>query len=160
MEILSGENGNTETDYLGRSLSKVIYTGWQDNSDIDDSASKVLSLWGMEDNLSLYSSEDPETIFMPNSDESMETDAYTLSMSYDSTKVRRSRLARGKFGIAAKDSDGNWVNATSLNTEGSANFVYGPWKSSYEIGTWGVDPTTTTVWAVINHDGQFVAKLF
>ena len=159
MQILNGVNGNTETDYIGRDLSKVVYTGWQDESCVYGAASNVLTLWGLEDNLSLYSSEDPQTIYMPNSDESMDTDIYTLSMTYNPRKVRRSKLARGKFGISAKDSDGNWVNAVDLNSQGASTFVYGPWKSSYGIGTWGVDPSTATAWAVINHCGEFAAKL-
>nr|WP_324292803.1 metallophosphoesterase [uncultured Desulfobacter sp.] len=158
MKILSGVNGNGETDYLERDLSKAIYTGWQDSSGVNGATGKILALWGLEDNLSLYSSEDPSTIYMPNSDESMDTDTYTLSMTYNPRRVRRSKLARGKFGIAAKDSDGNWVNAVDLNSEGASEFVYGPWKSSYKIGTWGADPSTATVWAVINHCGEFVTK--
>jgi hypothetical protein len=34
--------------------------------------------------------------------------------------------------------------------------VNGPWQSSYGLGTYGVDASTSTAWAVINYNGDFV----
>ena len=31
-------------------------------------------------------------------------------------------------------------------------------KPGYELGTYGVDPRTKDVWAVINHGGVFAAR--
>jgi hypothetical protein len=35
--------------------------------------------------------------------------------------------------------------------------VTGPWKASYGLGTYGVDPGTKTVWAVLNYNADFAA---
>ena len=83
-----------------------------------------------------------------------QTDTYVLSMAYDKTAPRQ-QLGNGGFGIAAGDADGNWVNAVDLNVEGNKNFVKGPWNPSYEVGTYGVDASTKTAWAVINYNGDF-----
>ena len=156
-KVLSGTNGNAETDYLGRSLSKSVSTGWSDPLTSDAACSNVLTLWGMADNLSLWNAS--LTGLLPSSDESEETDVYTLSLSYDPKLIRPSQAATGKFCLASKDSDGSWVNAVDVNYSGSKKFKYGPWKSGYAVGTYGVDPTTSTVWAVLDHDGDFVAKI-
>jgi hypothetical protein len=159
-KILSGTNGNTETDYLGRNLVKTVNTGWSASDGVDAAASKVLSLWGTVDNLSLW--EKPPTVdysgLLPNAAESKQGDTYALSLSYDPKKVRPSQLISGKFGMAAKELGGSWVNAVDLNFGGSKTFKYGPWRSTYGLGTYGVDPSTSTVWAIVNRDGDFVAK--
>ncbi len=49
----------------------------------------------------------------------------------------------------------NWVNAVDENIGGTKNFVFGPWEKSYPLGTYGVDPTTHTAWAVLNYNGDF-----
>jgi hypothetical protein len=154
--ILSGTNGNTETDYLGRDLTKIVNTGWSAPLVDDAAASNVLSLWGMADNLSLY--DENLTGLLPDSAESKEGDVFTLSLTYDSKKVRPSQLVSGKFGLAARNESGAWINAVETNSGGSKTFKYGPWRSTYGLGTYGVDPSTRTVWAVVNHDGDFVAK--
>jgi hypothetical protein len=82
------------------------------------------------------------------------TDSYVLSMSFDK-KAPRQQLGNGGFGIATRDAAGNWVNAVDLNVGGAKSFVKGPWNPSYELGTYGVDPSTKTAWAVINHSGDF-----
>jgi hypothetical protein len=33
--------------------------------------------------------------------------------------------------------------------------VLGPWNPIYKLGTYGIDPRTNTVWAVLNYNGQF-----
>nr|WP_321403007.1 metallophosphoesterase [uncultured Desulfobacter sp.] len=156
-KILSGTNSNDETDYVGRDLTKTVNTGWVDGDLVDDAASDVFTLWGLVDNLSLYDEE--LTGNLPDEDESQVTDTYTLSISYNPRKIRASNLLRGGFCIAARDEDDNWVNAVDLNDGGTKTFKRGPWKSGYELGTYGVDPSTKTVWAVLNHESDFVAKL-
>jgi hypothetical protein len=83
------------------------------------------------------------------------TDTYVLSMTYDEKRVRPLHLGNGGFGIASRDSIGNWVNAVDGNSGGTKRSVVGPWKAEYQIGTYGVDPSTHTAWAVINHKGEF-----
>lgn len=51
--------------------------------------------------------------------------------------------------------NGNWVNAVDGNTGGTPNFVLGAWNSSYTLGTYGVDTTNNTTWAVLNHNSDF-----
>jgi hypothetical protein len=46
------------------------------------------------------------------------------------------------------------------NFGGEKNFVIGPWNSSYELGTYGIDLETHTAWAVINHGGDFAIARF
>jgi hypothetical protein len=60
--------------------------------------------------------------------------------------------------LAAIDDNGNWINAVDRNYGGSKQFVYGPWDSSYKLGTYGVDPNTHTAWAVINYTGDFAVS--
>jgi hypothetical protein len=156
-KILSGTNGNGETDYLSRALVKTVNTGWSDPLTSDAAASNILSLWGMADNLSLYDAN--LTGLLPCAAESKQGDTYTLSLKYDPLKVRPSQLISGKFCLAARELGGAWVNAADLNFGGSKTFKYGPWRSTYGLGTYGVDPSTSTVWAVVNRDGDFAAKL-
>jgi len=143
--ILSGTNESTVTIMDGRATIKDVNTGWTSKYDAepgctgDDErklASNILSLWGMGD----LGEE--------------QTDTYVLSMSYDKRPVH---LGNGAFTLATKDADGNWVNAVEMNFGGNERFVMGPWKSAYELGTYGVDPKTKTVWAVLNYEGDFAA---
>jgi hypothetical protein len=136
-QILSGVNGSIVTVYDGRQTAKAVDTGWTPKND-DMLASNILTLWGMAD---LGRSK---------------TDVYTLSMTYDDQRIRGLPRGNGGFRLAAKDADGNWVHAVDMNV-GSTNkkFVVGPWDSSYKLGTYGVDPSTHTAWAVINYNGDF-----
>jgi hypothetical protein len=155
--ILSGTNGNTETDYLIRPLIKTVNTGWSTSLQ-DNVASNILSLWGMADNLSLW--DDPNRGLdleglLPKAAESKESDIYTLSMTYSDERVNGLHLGNGGFRLAAKDIDGNWVKAVDKNFGGGKKFVKGAWRPGYELGTYGVDPFTKIAWAVINYDGDF-----
>ena len=38
---------------------------------------------------------------------------------------------------------------------GVTKFVKGSWKPDYPLGTYGVDASTKTAWAVINYNGDF-----
>ncbi len=136
-KILSGTNGSTATVYDGRPLTRAVDTGWTpDTSDI--LASNILTLWGMASNMG-----------------SAQTEVYTLSMTYDQKRVRPLHLGNGGFGLATKDDDGNWINAVDMNYGGAKKFVVGPWDPSYELSTYGVDPSSHTAWAVINYNGDF-----
>jgi hypothetical protein len=64
------------------------------------------------------------------------------------------------LGLVASDENGNWVNAVDKNIGGAKKFVLGPYQSGYELGTYGIDPKTHTVWAVINYTGDFAAAGF
>ena len=156
-KILDGINTNDETDLVGRNLTKTVNTGWADGGLVDAAASDIFTLWGLVDNLSLYDVN--LTGALPDEDESQVTDEYVLSISYNPRKIRASKLLRGSFCIAARDEEDVWVNAVELNEGGTKKFKRGPYKSGYELGTYGVDPSTKTVWAVLNNEGDFVAKL-
>jgi len=153
-EIIDGTNGSTATDYNGRALVKAVNTGWVDvdgwcrrfplhkwNSDMN-LASDIFLLRGMAD---LGASQ---------------TDTYALSLSYDHHRLLPIQIGKGLLGLVARDKNGRWVNAVDLNAGGTKNFVFGPYKSGYELGTYGIDLKTRTVWAVINHAGDFAAAGF
>ncbi len=121
-------------DSTGRPLSKSVNTGWTAKSS-DKLKSDILSLWGMA-NLGTE-----------------QTDTYVLSMSFDFREMVH--LGNGGIGIATVDSQGNWINAVSMNFGGTKKFVVGPYKDKYGLGTYGVDPSTKTAWAVINYNADF-----
>ena len=79
------------------------------------------------------------------------------SVSYNPAQVTPAQLANGSFALVCQDTNGNWVNAVNLNTGGNPQFVFGPYVSSYSLGTYGVDTNAGTVWAVVNYDGSFAA---
>jgi len=126
-KILSGANGSTAQDKNQRPFLKTVDTGWTDKD--DTTATNILSLWGMAD---------------LNSDR---TDVYTLSMTDAS-------LATGRFALASKK-DGKWINAVDKNKGGAKQYVAGPWKEGYGLGTYGFDAQTNTAWAVVNYAGKF-----
>jgi hypothetical protein len=143
--ILSGINDCTERDAdfgtidkLGRPFTKSVTTGWSGGEEDQMYRSRILTLWGMAD----FGTD--------------KTDAYTLQMSYKQGKTRH--IGEGCFGIGTLDSNGNWVNAVDMNFGGAKSFIMGPWDAGYGLGTYGIDPSTKTVWAVLNHAGDFVVK--
>jgi hypothetical protein len=138
--ILSGINSSTIKDYTNRALTKTVNTGWSHKTQGIDS--DILTLWGMAD----LGTE--------------QTDVFTLSLSYDDDSVNHEELKHGLFGMVAKDAQGNWVNAVDKNFGGTKKFVYGPWIASDGLGSYGVDPLTHRVWAVINHNSDFTAAKF
>jgi hypothetical protein len=140
-----------------------VDTGWiADKS--ETLVSNILTIWGMANNLGVCSTDDTscspkQTSNLQPNVVSDRTDVYTLSMNYDSEKVDLLHFPNGGFGIAARNAEGKWINAVDMNFGGIKKFVAGPWKSNYELGTYGVDPITKTAWAVINYNGDFaVAK--
>ena len=133
--ILGGTNGSTATDAAGRAFTKDIDTGWTCTAGRCRFESDILTLWGMAD---LGASH---------------TDTYALSMS-PSRFQGHDRWGRD-WGILVTRAHGQWVNAVDVNDGGTQHFVVGPYKSTYGLGTYGVDPHTHTAWAVIDHGGKF-----
>jgi hypothetical protein len=152
--ILGGTNSSTGKDYNNRALTKAVDTGWapKDNAVL---ASDILTLWGMADSLATNFTDANNSNYhylyvVPNT---TLTDTYALSMTYDPDLPEH--LGNGGFGIATKDAHGNWINAVDMNFGGTKSFVMGPWKEGYALGTYGVDPSTKTAWAVINYNASF-----
>jgi hypothetical protein len=143
MAILAGVNGSHATanytaaanSIYSKPTQKAVNTGWAPAE--AGLASDILTLWGMAD----LGSE--------------QTDTFVLSLSFDKQDPRQ-QLGNGGFGIAARGADGQWGNVVDKNFGGDApQFVMGPWNPSYGLNTYGVDPSTKTAWAVINHAGDF-----
>jgi hypothetical protein len=132
--ILSGTNTSNLLDASKQPCSKVVNTGWM--SAAGKVASDILTLWGINP----YSGGGPQP------------DTYTLSLTI---KTAAYGTVRQGLVLCALDSTGNWSNAVNQNSGGSKTFVNGPWKSSYGLGTYGIDPTTNSAWAVLNYDGTF-----
>lgn len=136
-QILSGTNGSTVTDGSGRPLVKAVNTGWTKKT--HDVSSDILTLWGMYD-IGATS-----------------TDTYTLAMDYG----EKHAATDGSFGLAIKDAaTGKWVNAVTKNAGGTKNFVKRAWVSGDTLGTYGIDTTTNTAWAVMNQSGDFAVTTF
>ncbi len=76
------------------------------------------------------------------------TDTFTLQLSVEGVTASSSL---GWFDAG----NGRWVNAVAGNTGGAARFVQGAWQAGFELGTYGVDTTNKTVWAVVNHNSGF-----
>jgi hypothetical protein len=87
----------------------------------------------------------------------IKTDTYTISLSYDHLRLNTTQIKNGYLGLLSRDDNGNWINTVELNTGGTKKFVLGPYRSGYGLGTYGVDLKTRSVWAVVNHTGDFVA---
>jgi hypothetical protein len=138
VKILAGTNNSTATDLTPdtpRALIKTVNTGWVGNPAPDKLKSDILSLWGMSE-LGAYG----------------QADTYVLSMSFDFREMVH--LGNGGIGIATYV-DGQWVNAVNKNFGGAKKFIVGPYKAGYGLGTYGVDPSSKTAWAVLNYDADF-----
>jgi len=137
MAIIDGTNASSTTLYDGRVAVQDVNTGWAARGEIDaDGAAKLksdaLTLWGLENAIG-----------------SEQADVYTLSLNYDSK-------ARGPLAIVAKSFNATqWEPVAGRNIGGTRQFVVGPWKAGYALGTYGVDPATQTAWAVVNRGGEF-----
>ncbi len=136
MQILGGINASATTNNYGKPHAKALDTGW---SPANGTASDILTLWGTGEV------------------GTNQTDTVAVSLTYNPAAVTAAQLANGSFALVSKDANGNWVNAVNLNTGGSPQFVFGPYVSSYSLGTYGVDTNAGTVWAVLNYDGSFAA---
>lgn len=85
-----------------------------------------------------------------------EGDIYVISLSYDPT------LAVTLFGdesnaVLGRFEGGEWVLAVDGNTGGGAQPYFGAYNAAtdFELGNYGVDTATNTVWAVVNGNGTF-----
>jgi hypothetical protein len=133
---------STATDETGRNFTKTVDAWWANNPG-RGAISDVLTLMGAMDL-------NPVLDGVP-------TDTFTLSMSYDSSEtLRREHINHGRMiTLSTINESGRWVNAVDENIGGAKNFVFGPWNASYPLGTYGVDTTTKTAWAVLNYNGDF-----
>ena len=146
--ILAGTNNSTTTDDTPensdgsggpRALNKTVNTGWVENPDAYKLKSDILSLWGMSE----LGAEG-------------QTDTYVLSMSFDFRRMVH--LGNGGIGIATYVG-GEWVNAVDENFGGKKKFVVGKYKPGYGLGTYGIDPSTKTAWAVLNYNADFAVAM-
>lgn len=91
-----------------------------------------------------------------------ETDPFVLQMSYNSSLVQP--YHDGMFLAWLSPTDG-WTNAVEGNIGSGASAVAGAtgsWDSIVDagelasyLGSWGIDSTGGTAWAVLNHNSQF-----
>jgi hypothetical protein len=88
------------------------------------------------------------------------TDTYVLSLSYDRHRLLPFQLGKGLLGLVTRDENGRWVNAVAKNVGGTPKFVLRPYQQGDPLGTYGIDMKTRTVWAVVNHVGDFAAAGF
>jgi hypothetical protein len=139
--ILAGSNTQTSKDAVGRAFSKDITTGWEPR--ICGIESDIVYLWGMQNAIGADT-----------------TETYTVSLSYDPTSVTGAQIASGKFALATQNALGVWVNAVTQNTGGTSAFVDGAWASGATLGSYGVNATNHTVWAVVNYtNAHFAAAI-
>ncbi|ADD69389.1 metallophosphoesterase [Denitrovibrio acetiphilus DSM 12809] len=136
--ILDGINGRTNRDFAGRVLNVEVNTGFYDADEA--TSSDILYLRGMQASLG-----------------SDYTETFTLSMSYSDENVTEEEIDAQSFGLARYTKNGEWENAVFANSDGVTTFVKGSWAEGYDLGTWGVDTSSKTVWAVINTNGYFAA---
>ena len=133
-------NHGTLKDGSNRAESKAVDTGWTartDSSAPGNAVSDVLTLWGLQD-IGATS-----------------TDTFALSLSFDPTAATLAQEQSGQVFMVSQNAGGQWVNACDLNTGGTEQFVLGAYSDSYALGTYGVDLSTDTAWAVVNHDSEF-----
>jgi hypothetical protein len=132
MAILDGNNTSTGTAEGGRAEADDLNTGW--SAPTPGLASDILTLWGMNNGLG-----------------SAQTDNFVLSMSF------AGGIDPASAYLAMKDANGNWVKAVSGNFGGNSTFVLGAYDAGADsaLGTYGIDPSTNTAWAVVNNTGDF-----
>jgi autotransporter-associated beta strand protein len=87
-----------------------------------------------------------------------QTAPFVVQMSYDSDVLPGTSAADDPLYLAWLDPlSGLWVNAVDGNVgTSSGNFEVGTYPSGdTTVGDWGVNTANQTVWAVVNHDGDF-----
>lgn len=88
----------------------------------------------------------------PNRDADPKTDEYTLLMTYGDDRRTRRYSGNAEFRLVTRDGKGKWVNAVDVNLGGSKKYARGPFEPGrYGPDSYGLDPDTKSVWAVINH---------
>jgi|GEM_PF-295008 len=162
-KILDGVNGGIGKDYNLRPLAKSVTTGW--TPALAGLSSDVFTLWGMQDNLStkltpLNSASPAYTNYTYVVPDTVRTDTYTLSLTYDPATAPVAGVRNGGFGLAGRGAEGRWVNAVDMNIGGALKYVQRAWQPGDTLGTYGVDTATNSAWAVINHAGDFTVTAF
>ena len=144
-KILSGTYTTpAAADYSGRPLVQTVNTGWTADASCGELNSNILTLWGMTNG----------DLTNTNKAGSSQTDNFALSMSTD-----KGQGYHGLGILVAKDANGHWVNAVDLNSgPQTKRFVLGPELPSDGLGTYGIDPTTRTAWAVIDYNGSYAVS--
>ncbi len=87
-----------------------------------------------------------------------QTAPFVLQMSYDSDVLPGTSAADDPLYLAWLDpTTGLWENAVNGNIgTTSGNFEVGAYPNGdTTVGDWGVNTANQTVWAVVNHDGEF-----
>lgn len=113
-----------------RQTASLVTTGWA--APTEGMASDILTLRGLQQELG-----------------SSTTEPFTVSLSYQPNRVP------GQVAICSPNADGRWVNTVDLNAGGKSKQVAGVYAAGAPLGSWGVDPTTKTAWAVVDHGGEF-----
>ena len=140
--IVDGAFAGGQTDYAGRPLSHLVTTGWGERE--AGSGSSTLYVWGMATAMG-----------------SDRTDVHALAIGYDPQYLDAEAIGRGGFGLVAQRADGTWVNAVELSSAGAPKYVNGPYQPGYALGTYGVDPSTKTAWAVLDYtNAHFAVRNF
>ncbi|MEK7392291.1 MAG: metallophosphoesterase [Fibrobacterota bacterium] len=134
LRILGGTNTDRTTDHTDRHFRQEVSIGWKD---VPEMSSASATIWGMR--LAQGSEQTPP---------------FALSLSYDKSKTDPRDLLAGHC-VLLRSHEGAWRNAVVANTAGSPLFVLRPWVSSDPLGTYGIDTTTGTAWAVVNRAGTF-----
>jgi hypothetical protein len=76
-------------------------------------------------------------------------------MTYEDERTSRKPPGNSEFRLATRNAGGEWVNAVDNNFGGGRKFVKGPYEPGrYDLGTYGMDTDTKSVWAVINHSNN------
>lgn len=147
--ILAGTHDVDRRDYAGRAMSRRVVTGWTEAG--RGEISPRLHLHGLHHNLALN---DPElTGQLPAADESDAGSRFVLEIDGGRTAFR----ADGGYGIAALEDDGTWVNAAGRGGA-ETRFVRGAAQTDAPVGTYGVDPSTKKVWAVLDRGGVLALR--
>ncbi|NLW30398.1 MAG: metallophosphoesterase [Fibrobacter sp.] len=132
MRIIDGVNEKSAILYDGRECVQTICTGWRKgSSESGNLKSDILSLWGINNEIG-----------------NEKGDWFTLELSYNGELT-------GPLSLVTKDSNGNWIKPSDINSEITQKFIIGKYKEEFGPGSYGIDPQTKTVWAVLNHGGEF-----
>ena len=140
MQLLNGTNGSALKTHDGRKLTKVVNTGW---APANLTLSDIITLWGLTDVAAIQS------------------DVIAVAVSFNVALYDNNALQLGQICLGSRDlNTGVWVNAVDSNVVGGhKQFVYGPYSSSFGLGTYGIDPVAGTAWAVVNGNNRDFAVI-
>ncbi len=143
--VLGGTNDSTFKDFAGRPFYRLVEAAWKKRNEqqaFQGMASHMVRLRGMT-----------------RVGRGDTTDVYVLGLTYTMPARMEKTLKRGLPALVSKNRDGEWVPAAELNFGGKGQFMSGPYRERYPLGTWGVDRKRKTVWAVVNREGVFAAAI-